>query len=352
MRFVAIDQTRGLAIAAMIMAHFGPGVWERLGLEGLLLDVFLLIGRFATPTFIAIFGFTLAFAYVSKAEIGPAEVRAKLIRRSGFVLLAAIVVSFPSYVTTMLSAEHWGDSIPLNIILNTYGVLLFYSLAIFAAGLLIAPIARSPYIFPIIIGGMAVFFGTYLGYDAWSYQGKTTTELLRLFLVSGKYAFFVNFGLALMLVAFGWHIRKIKSSDRDVGPTLLVSGVVLLLLSLSIGRIVGWRSLAELHSGYDAPPQIWYLFAVCGVMFAIIACFDRVRIPFFSFFLEHTGRNPLAIYVAHAFVLPAVSAFRLISPGLPDLIHATLPLLIFFCYWTFVIWKSSRGSSNFRTAPA
>lgn len=352
MRFIPIDQTRGLAISAMILAHFGPGIWERIGITGPLLDVLLLIGRFATPTFIAIFGFTIAFAYISKAMDNPAIVRAKLFERSRVVLLAAIAVSTPSLFSTLQSEVYWGDSLILNLLLNLYGVLFFYTIAIFSAGLLIGPLSRAPYTLPAVVGSGAVFIGTFLGYDAWESQGQTTAELFRLVLVSGKYAFFTNFGVALMLLSLGWHMKNLLSAGYRLGPILLAIGTVMLFCGLSMGRLVGWRSLSELHSEYGAPPQLWYLFMVGGTMLVIMAVFDNVRIPFVSFFLEHTGRNPLSIYVAHAFVLPGVSLLRTLAPWLPDIIQMILPLCIFFTYWVFIIIKSSRPLPTSRMAPA
>ena len=350
MRFIPIDQIRGLAISAMILAHFGPGIWDRIGITGPLLDVLLLIGRFATPTFIAIFGFTIAFAYISKSRNNPAAVRAKLFKRSGVVLLSAIVVSLPSMISTLQSEDYWGGSLILNLLLNLYGVLIFYTLAIFSAGLLIGPISRAPYILPAVIGSVAVFVGTFLGYDAWESQGQSGAEIFRLVLVSGKYAFFTNFGVALMLVSLGWYIKNLLISGCRVGTVLLVIGIVMLFCGLSLGRLVGWRSLSQLHSSYGAPPQLWYLCVVGGVMLMIMAVFDSIKIPFFSFFLEHTGRNPLAIYVSHAFVLPAVSLLRSLAPWLPNAAQIMLPLCIFFFYWAFIIIKSSRPLSVNRTA--
>lgn len=352
MRFIPIDQTRGLAISAMILAHFGPGIWNRIGITGLLLDVLLLIGRFATPTFIAIFGFTLAFAYIPKSRDNPEIVRSKLLKRSWVVFLAAIVVSLPSIFSTLQSESYWGNSLIMNIIINLYGVLFFYTLAIFSAGLLIGHISRSPYLLPAVIGSGAVFFGTFLGYDAWESQGQSAAEVFRLILVSGKYAFFTNFGFALMLVSLGWHIKSLLSSGYKLGPVLLVIGTVMLLCGLSMGRLVGWRSFSELHSGYDAPPQLWYLCMVGGAMLLIMAIFDSIKIPFISFFLEHTGRNPLSIYVAHAFVLPGVSLLRFLAPWLPSAVQIMLPLCIFFFYWVFIIMKSSRSLSVIRMEAA
>ncbi len=345
MRFLPIDQTRGLAIFAMILAHFGPGFWERLGLEGPVLDGLLLIGRFATPTFIAIFGFTLAFAYLDRARTNPKAVRAKLFSRSYLVLLAAVVVAIPEIVTTLQFQEYWGGSILLNLFLDLYGVLLFYTFAIFFAGLFISFLAQSPYVVPAIMGALAIFIGTILGYDAWPSQGQSVAEIIRLYLVSGKYAFFTNFGMALMLASLGWHMKSLLKAGVALGPILLAIGSVLLLLALSMGRVVGWRTFSQLHSGYDAPPQLWYLLMVAGVMLIIMGVLDRVRIPFVSAFLEHTGRNPLSIYVSHAFVLPGVSLLRFAFPTLPQAVHIAVPLAIFLLYWAFIISKSIRVAS-------
>lgn len=351
MRFVAVDQTRGLAISAMILAHFGPGVYERIELEGTLLDVLLLIGRFATPTFIAIFGFTLAFAYIPRAMHDPSAVRVRLIARSRLVLLAAIAVSIPGIIMIVHSEGYWGNALYLNLLLVLYGVLFFYALALFSTGLLIGPISRAPYTFPAIVGAALIFVGTWLGYDAWTPGGESGTELLRLFLVSGKFSYFVNFGIALMLASLGWHMAGLRKNGTRLAPILLSIGIVMLLCGLSIGRIVGWRTLSDLHAYYGAPPQIWYLCMVCGAMLMIMAFFDSVRIPAVSFIMEHTGRNPLSIYVAHAFVLPGVSLLRVLTPQFSDVIHVSLPLIIFLGYWASVVLRSGRAAPAGRPTP-
>ena len=81
---------------------------------------------------------------------------------------------------------------------------------------------------------------------------------------------------------------------------------------------------------------------ICGIMFMIIALLDRVKIPGRSFILEHTGRNPLSIYVAHAFVLPAVVLLCGLVLSLPEILTNGIPLSIFLLYWAYVLYTSSR----------
>lgn len=342
MRFKAIDQTRGLAISAMILAHFGPGLWERIGLQGLSVDILSLIGRFATPTFIAIFGFTIAFAYIEKARSDPKRLRSKLASRSGMVLLAALAISVPSYMQMLWRETYWGGSIALQVMLSSYGVLLFYAFAIFIVAWILPRLAQAPTTAPAILGSALILLGTWLGYDMWESQGESLAEWVRLILVSGKYALLTNLGVALLLVTFGAHLRDRMQKGEPIAPILLVAGVVLFFCSVSMGRVHGWRTLEQLHSEYGAPPQLWYLGMICGVMFMIIALLDRVEIPGLSFLLEHTGRNPLSIYVAHAFVLPAVELLRDLFSGLPGIFSIGIPLGIFLLYWAHVIYTSSR----------
>ncbi len=336
----------------MILAHFGPGVYERLGVQGVVLDVLTLIGRFATPTFIALFGLTLAFAYMPRALKDPASVRHRLVRRSFVVLLAAFAVSVPGFITTLWSETHWGGSIFLDLLLDLYGVLSFYFLAILCAAFLVGSMARSPYAAPALVGAGLVLLGTWLGFDTWKSQGETAVELARLTLVSGKYALLTNLGVALLIASFGWHLSRLREAGNSVVQILIVSGCVMLALGLGLGRIVGWRSIADLGSNYGAPPQLWYMFMVCGVMLLLVALFDARRLPVVSFIMEHTGRNPLAIYVAHVFVLPGTAALRAWAPGLPDVLHAGLPLLVFLAYWAYVVLGSSRASEARRPAVA
>lgn len=343
MRFLAIDQVRGAAIFAMILAHFGPGLWSRIGLQGAPLDIITLIGRFATPTFIAIFGMTIAFAYIPKAQANPWAIQKKLLLRSRTVFFASALVSTPALINTLNSHIFWGDSITLNLILDAYGVLTFYVIAILFTSMIIPYIARSPYYFPMALGSALIYLGTFLGFDYWGSGHQTGTELLRLYLVSGKYAFLTNYGIVLLIVSFGVLIRAMMLEGKNVNKILFLSGFCIILFGLSNGRIVGWRHISDLHSKYDAPPQVWYILTIFGVMTIALFIFNKFKIPFVSFLMEHIGRNPLSIYVAHAFVLPITAMLRKISPNTPDFLNISLPLLAFFIFTAVILMRSSRN---------
>lgn len=239
----------------------------------------------------------------------------------------------------------------LAVLLNSYSVLLFYAFAIFIVAWILPRLAQAPTTAPAILGSGLILSGTWLGYDMWQSQGESLAEWMRLILVSGKYALLTNLGVALLLVTFGAHVRARMQQGEAIAPMLLVAGIVLFSCSLSIGRVHGWRTLEQLHSEYGAPPQLWYLGMICGAMFMIIALLDRVKIPGLSFILEHTGRNPLSIYVAHAFVPPTVALLRNLVPGLPGILTIGIPLGIFLLYWAHVLYTSSRPKQPANVAP-
>ena len=127
--------------------------------------------------------------------------------------------------------------------MNSYSVLLFYAFAIFIVAWILPLLAQAPATTPVILGGALILSGTWLGYDTWQSQGESFTEWVRLILVSGKYALLTNLGVALLLVTFGWHMRARMQQGEAIAPTLMVTGILLLLCSLSLGRVQGWRTL-------------------------------------------------------------------------------------------------------------
>lgn len=333
-RFLALDRLRGIAVIAMILAHFGPGFYERAGFSGLLLDVLLFLGRLATPAFILIFGITLAFVYVPKAKIDPKATRQLLFKRAGLVLVCALIVELPSTVETLIGGAT-GAQLLFELALAQYSVLIFYAIAIFVSGALIQYIARNVLVFGLSVGPMLVFVGNFLGFDAWPPQPGTATEVVRLVLVSGHYGVFVLLGAAFMVMVIGHHIRSRLEAGLPFHREVLIAAAAMLFVGLGSGRVVGWREISDLP--IPGPPQLWYLATVSGIMLLMLVAVDRDRVPAGAV-LEGIGRSALSIYVAHSFVLPAVALLRYFLPAVPDLAAILVCLAVFGAFVAYKIW--------------
>lgn len=317
-RITALDRTRGFAVICMVLAHFGPGIYDRVGLQGTPRHVLDLTGRLATPMFVLIFGITLGIVYMPRAARDPAAVRRALVRRAGLVLLCSLVVVAPATIALFVETSERVRA--FDLLLRQYSVLTFYAVAIFATGLACSALARDPWRTGLVAGATLVFAGSFLGYDAWPQGGETEWELLRLLFVSGKYGVFTLLGSAWLMLGLGVMIRRRVTAGEPFRQDLAIIALSAILIALSVGRVVGWRSIADLAQRYDAPPQLWFLVMAGGAMLIALAVLDAYPLGLAGLVLEHVGRNPLTIYLGHAFVLPAIALARQLAPDVPELV--------------------------------
>ncbi|MDN4632411.1 heparan-alpha-glucosaminide N-acetyltransferase domain-containing protein [Sphingomonas sp. PsM26] len=346
-RFRALDQVRGLAIFCMILAHFGPGVYERLGIGGTPRAMLDLIGRLATPAFVLIFGITLAIIYVPKARKAPDATMRGLINRSGLVLLCSLIVSLHGTVNVLMTSDE--PAFWFRLLLAQYSVLTFYTVAIFLTALAVRFIAQDPVRIGFLGGALLIFIGSVLGYEAFPFQGEKAIELVRLLFVSGKYGVFVMMGCAWLMIGVGVLIRNHLANGTSFHRDVMAIALGMALLGLSDGRVVGWRTLGDLASGYAAPPQFWYLAMVGGAMLSALVALDRYTVPVVGFVLERIGRYPLSIYVAHSLVLPGVALLRWAAPTLPETIGTVGCLLLFIGFCVYKVWASTAPDRARRT---
>lgn len=137
-RFNALDELRGIAILAMIFAHWGPGLYQRLGVTGFPLDLLHFFGRIATPAFILVFGITIGIAFIPSIRSGNTSITISLLRRSKTVFVAMLIISLPKVIE--IAYDNNLEASYFSILLATYSVLTFYTLAIAITALLLSKI--------------------------------------------------------------------------------------------------------------------------------------------------------------------------------------------------------------------
>ena len=96
-RFTAIDETRALAIISMMIMLFGPGVFQRIPALAPLAEPVLFWGRFATTTFILVFGVTVGFVYYERFQgTSRPQVLKAVHARSRLLVLCALLICVPT----------------------------------------------------------------------------------------------------------------------------------------------------------------------------------------------------------------------------------------------------------------
>jgi Heparan-alpha-glucosaminide N-acetyltransferase, catalytic len=311
-RLNSIDQLRALAIISMMIAHFGPGVLDRFPALAPFADPILFCGRFATVTFILVFGITVGFVYHDRFHSGERErIRFRLLARAALVLLFAVIISIPGYLA--LWSQGSGD--PLRWLLATYSVLSFYVLALVSAPVWLMMLGRNPLRNALLLGISywllsAALLATWSGGDA-----LTVREFVRFVLISGPFAYIQLAGCALMAVPVGLYLRR--ALDDGTLPRYLVMllsvGVGLTAVGYFIGR---WTDEFDFHAivlgTVKAPPRTWYwmffggpaLLALLGLV-ALETSVRRARQWLYP--LSLFGQGALPIYTAHAYVLPLLA---------------------------------------------
>ncbi|KAA5542774.1 DUF1624 domain-containing protein [Roseiconus nitratireducens] len=342
-RYVQLDQTRGLAIAAMIVAHFGPGFYERLDISGVLLDSLLFFGRLATPSFIIVYGITLGLVYLPRYMSSREQTSIKLFRRSATVLSYAILISIPAVIDLVADAEPSDDDFTWQFALCLYSVLLFYTLAMLITPLVLDWIKDEPMWKSIAIGSALILIGTKLAFSVWPYTGPGPLEYTRLLLVSGKYGLLTCYGCAACVIPIGYALHQQIRAPAEVERRILYLSFATIGLSLSASFLVGARQIGDYATQYGNPPQFWYIFLAGGLSVLYMITIAKVHIPFYSRFLENTGKHPLQIYAAHEFVLPVASWLKdVVDPT----VAVVVPLATFLLYWvlkTGIVRTSSQA---------
>ncbi|MDG4554674.1 MAG: heparan-alpha-glucosaminide N-acetyltransferase domain-containing protein [Candidatus Competibacter sp.] len=341
-RFTAIDETRALAIISMMIMHFGPGVFQRLPALEPLAEPVLFLGRFATTTFILVFGVTVGFVYHDRFQ-GPDRVRVleAVHARSRLLALCALLICVPDYINLWLAGDydfsHW--------LFKTYSILNYYALALVSVPLWLRALGRTPLRNALLLG-IAHWALALLWLSFWPLDPALgVREYLRLNLLSGPYGYLQLSGSAIMAIPVGIQLRQAVRLGQEWTFLRRLAPVALALAAagFALGLASGELSLHAIVSGtVKTPPRVWYWLFFAGPAFLLLSGFVVLGLQMgarekkLTYPLALFGQASLPIYTAHTFVLPALNWLdRLVV--VEGMARIVLPFVAFAVYCAIVM---------------
>lgn len=344
-RLTLLDQSRALAIIAMIIFHFGEGALSRLPQLAHIGDYILLLGRLATPAFITVFGITAGFVYFKAIEkAGTAPVFSNIHRRTRFIVLGALAISIPAWINLLIAQDsqfnHW--------LFSFYSVLNFYALAFLSLPTWILLTRANPQQRCLALGVVFWLIGMGL-YQIWARNPDLGFfEYIRLHLCSGAYSYFHLAGYALLLMPLGIQLRIALQQNQLSRYFLQLAGlgIILTCIGLLLGYLSQELSLQAIVKGtVKAPPRIWYFMLFGGVSLIMIALvgtleqlLQRAQLAYFVYPLTLFGQVALPIYVGHAFVLPSLNWLDYFIK-IEGILRIVLPLSIFVLFCLIMMYR-------------
>lgn len=242
-----VDAARGFAIAIGLFSHvmLTSGAWEALKDASPVLYGLRLITRFATPTFIVLFGVSLTLAYSGRwaKRNGPSLVRGRLLRRAAKCYFSLAIIGAAGLVGGVVSGPEFLAGLAFLAPVFNADIFAFYTAGMLAAMALI-PLSRK-------IGLLATLFVTLAW---WPLAGLLTplapTDERLAFLVSRLFGIGVTYGPsvfhALPLVVCGMIIGQVVRQSR--------SGTVTAAAKRDAAIVVGLGSVSVLVLlGLDGP---------------------------------------------------------------------------------------------------
>ncbi len=271
----------------------------------------LVWGRLATVAFIVVFGITIGFVHFGRFARGQErEVVRSVLERCVLVGVCALIIHIPNLINLYLSGENdfwrWAFSL--------YSVLNYYTLALLSVPLWLRAIHSNPLQRSLLLGTIYWMVGAVI-LEAWAEQPLSWSELIRMHIVSGPYAYFQLSGVAILSIPVGIYLR----SCVDTGQLhifvrkIFLLGILLAFLGLVAGAIPGEFSIQRLADGsLKTPPRIWYwlMFGGLALTILILLIVAHKTLRWFSGAMALValfGQAALPIFTTHGWVLPLLN---------------------------------------------
>lgn len=345
----AISMIRAIMALSVLMSHWGPGVFNRLGLAERAESILALIYRMGTPGFAAVFGIGIGYFMLPDFANRRDSVLRRLDGSFRLVLLGLVLLAVVKLLNVVLAGQPISG---LRVAHAFYGVLGYYVLMLGTARLWLPPLARLTDPLPWLLAGLPLLWLVWKAMPALlpAEQLDSILEWPRLMLVAG-YNIFKMTAVALPGMAAGFWLAR-QPDSRIAARTMVVAGVLgitiaLLTLIEAHGRDVFLRRASPVFT--SMPGLILYLsVAVAGVgaFLGLLLSWERLgpagRWPLQL--LVVIGGLALPIYVFHGLVIPLRDL--LANLGLHGAIALILPMagfLLIMAYAGRRLWRMYFG---------
>lgn len=344
-RLTLLDQSRALAIIAMIIFHFSEGTINRIPQLAQVGDYILLIGRLATPAFITVFAITAGFVYFNSiAKAGTEPVFVKVRRRAYLITFSAFVICLPEWINLIIAQDyqfnHW--------LFSLYSVLNFYALAFLSLPLWLSLTHVDPQRRCLLLGGFFLAIHLILSLVWARNPDLGWFEYLRLNLFSGSYGYFALAAYALILMPLGIQLKQALKNNQLHAYFLKLSllGLVIMAIGYGLGTYQQELSLQAIVAGkVKAPPRIWYFMLFGGVSLIMISLvgvtelfLQRHQLTWLVYPLTLFGQVALPIYVGHSFVLPSLNWLDY-AVQIEGVARVALALFLFTTFCIIVMYR-------------
>lgn len=340
-----LDSLRGLAILFLIIMHYIGGVEARGLLPPSLVEVIKSLFRVATPLFITVFGFTVAYVFFGKIN-SIKSFKGLIIwslKRLPKVLLAREVI----VIIYSIAHPEQLDTIIDTLLYSRFSVageiLTFYFLAILVTPYVLVVVYYVNSKVVIMLSLFIYCVAYYLGY---SFGPGNEDMLFRLFFYN-VYPFFPFF----FCVIVGMLLAKLYinlESNKERFIVFFGIAFFTIMIGLVTFNIIAENVLISLAlAKFKAPPHPAYISLYIGIsiIFALLLAYvtERKIIPLFIHrTLSMLGRNSLLAYVLHYFLhfTPLISLYLLNKKNTMVEVFSFLSILL-LCYY-FILLKDRK----------
>ncbi|WP_162932934.1 AMP-binding protein [Roseovarius sp. EL26] len=340
----AINIARGLMVLSVLVSHWGPGFFARLGLEEQADNALGWLYQMGTEGFATIFGIGLGYLFVVNYPANKTSFTRRQ-RWSLALVFSALLITAAVKLTLVLAKGQAIDQQAISFAF--YNVLAYYCLALIGAGLWFKYLTRTPNVIRnaliIAIIGVPLYWLSRYAFPA---QLDTLLEWPRLMLV-GAYSYFRLTAIVFGGIAVGYWFARQTDRSRAT-KTLREMGAFGMVLSLIVGlSVMPFESLMGRASPFfGGVLGILFYFAISvfliGMFIPVLTRWSSLPSSIMTGckILITLGGLALPIYAFHGLVIPIKDL--LVIMGLPGVIALGFSMgafLISIGYGGVKLWK-------------